>query len=112
MNFYSAPCTATIGSVRTMDNVTYPYTAGSCWTLTSSHCGPNPVYAVFSKKVGNKLAIKAYFGGHSVEIAPSGQVKINGKFKMFFKTRFLKLVNFFKLLRSLQLLIFQFSIHF
>lgn len=73
-----APCTATIGSVRTMDNVTYPYNAGSCWTLTSSHCGPNPVYAVFSKKVGNKLAIRAYFGGHSVEISPSGGVKVNG----------------------------------
>merc|ERR1712113_748205 len=73
-----APCTATIGSVRTMDNVTYPYNAGSCWTLTSSHCGPNPVYAVFSKKVGNKLAIRAYFGGHSVEISPSGDVKVNG----------------------------------
>ena len=72
-----------------MDNVTYPYTAGSCWTLTSSHCGPNPVYAVFSKKVGNKLAIRAYFGGHSVEISPSGDVKVNGKFKTFL-TRFVK----------------------
>ena len=79
-----APCTATIGSVRTMDNVTYPYEAGSCWTLTSSHCGPDPVYAVFSKKVGNKLAIRAYFGGHAVEISPSGSVTVNGKLIFLF----------------------------
>ena len=67
-----------------MDNVTYPYEAGSCWTLTSSHCGPDPVYAVFSKKVGNKLAIRAYFGGHAVEISPSGSVTVNGKIIAFF----------------------------
>ena len=76
-----------------MDNVTYPYNAGSCWTLTSSHCGPNPVYAVFSKKVGNKLAIRAYFGGHSVEISPSGDVKVNGKFKTFLTTSVKKRVG-------------------
>lgn len=78
---FTAPCTTTIGSVRTMDNVTYSYNAGSCWTLTSSHCGPNPVYGVFTKKVGNKLAVKAFFGGHEVEII-NGNVKINGKSKI------------------------------
>merc|ERR1712018_960626 len=72
------PCVATVGSVQTNDNVTYPYQAGSCWTLTSGHCGPNPAYAVFAKKSGNKLAVRAYFGGHSVEVSPSGAVSING----------------------------------
>ena len=49
--------------------------------MTSSHCGPNPVYGVFTKKVGNKLAVKAFFGGHEVEII-NGNVKINGKSKI------------------------------
>ena len=75
------PCVATVGSVQTNDNVTYPYEAGSCWTLTSGHCGPNPAYAVFQKKVGNKLAIKAYFGGHNIEIDQNGGVKVNGAAK-------------------------------
>jgi len=72
------PCVATVGSIQTNDNVTYPYNAGSCWTLTSGHCGPNPAYAVFTKKVGNKLAMKAYFGGHLLEVSESGSVSING----------------------------------
>lgn len=73
------PCVATIGSVQTNDNVTYPYNAGSCWTLTSGHCGPTPSYAVFSKKVGNRLAVRAYFGGHLVEISDHGDVTVNGQ---------------------------------
>merc|ERR1712241_1112259 len=76
-----APCVATTQTVQTMDNVTYPYQASSCWTLTSGHCGPNPAYAVFTKKVGNKLAIKAYFGGHNIEIDQNGGVKVNGAAK-------------------------------
>jgi len=76
-----APCVATTQTVQTMDNVTYPYQASSCWTLTSGHCGPNPAYAVFTKKVGNKLAVKAFFGGHEVNVDANGQVSINGAAK-------------------------------
>merc|ERR1711899_223061 len=75
------PCVATVGSVQTNDNVTYAYNAGSCWTLTSGHCGPNPAYGVFAKKSGNKLVTKAYFGGHEFEIGTGGDVKVNGASK-------------------------------
>ena len=68
-------------SVRTNDNVTYTYNPGSCWTLLSGHCGPTPYYAIFQKKVGNKLAVKAYFGGHVVDINEEGQVYINGEYR-------------------------------
>lgn len=73
------PCVATTGSVQTNDNVTYPYNAGSCWTLTSAHCGKTPNYAVFTKKVGTRLAVRAYFGGHLVEISDHGDVTVNGQ---------------------------------
>ena len=46
----------------------------------SGHCANNPSYAVFTKKVGGKLAMKAYFGGHEVEISGS-TVKIDGASK-------------------------------
>jgi len=75
------PCVATIGSVQTNDNVTYSYDAGSCWTLTSAACGPQPSYAVFTKKVGSRLAVRAYFGGHLVEVSDHGDVSINGQAK-------------------------------
>jgi hypothetical protein len=75
------PCVATTKSIVTNDNVTYAYDAGSCWTLTSGNCGPTPAYAVFQKKVGNKLAVKAYFGGHHVEISEGGEFKLNGAAK-------------------------------
>ena len=70
-------------SVRTMDNTTYTYEPSSCWTLASAHCGPKPVYAVFTKKVGGSgTAMKAYLGGHSVEMTPKGSgdvdIKLNG----------------------------------
>jgi len=72
------PCVATIDSIRTMDNVTYPYTASSsCMTLMSGHCAANPSYAVFTKKVGSKLNMVAFVGGHKIEIAGSS-LKING----------------------------------
>ncbi len=73
-----APCVTTTESVRTNDNVTYAYNAGSCWTLTSGHCGPKPSYAVFTKKSGNGLDVKAFFGGHVVDITSSGSVTVNG----------------------------------
>lgn len=72
------PCVATIDSVRTMDNVTYPYSASSsCMTLMSGHCAANPSYAVFTKKSGSKMNMIAFVGGHKIEIAGSS-VKING----------------------------------
>jgi hypothetical protein len=76
-----SPCIADSASVRTNDNVTYPISFSDCWTLVSGHCGPTPSYAVFTKKVsGSKpLALKAYIGGHSIEInAAAGSVLING----------------------------------
>merc|ERR1739844_404092 len=75
------PCVATVGSVQTNDNVTYAYDAGSCYTLMSGNCGPTPAYGVFQKKVGNKLAVKAYFGGHEVQVNTDGTIAINGAAK-------------------------------
>jgi len=78
------PCIATTETVRTNDNVTYSYEPSSCWTLTSATCGPNPAYAVFSKKSASPslpLAAIVYVGGHTVEFTPNGAnvaVKING----------------------------------
>jgi len=68
------PCIADSASVRTNDNVTYPITFSNCWTLVSGHCAPTPSYAVFTKKVSGSLplALKAFIGGHTVEITPSG----------------------------------------
>ena len=78
MVFILEPCVATIDSVRTMDNVTYPYSASSsCMTLMSGHCAANPSYAVFTKKSGSKMNMIAFVGGHKIEIAGSS-VKING----------------------------------
>lgn len=72
------PCVATTDYVTTMDNVTYSYAPSGCWTLMSGHCAQNPSYAVFTKKMGQKLEMQAYVGGHKIEIAgPS--VKINGQ---------------------------------
>ncbi|CAB4068817.1 unnamed protein product [Lepeophtheirus salmonis] len=71
-------CTATIDHVYTLDNVTYPYTPTSCWTLASGHCSPHPTYAVFVKKsAGSHLDAKIYLGGHSIEFQTSGPKKIN-----------------------------------
>jgi len=73
------PCIATLGSVQTNDNVTYSYDATSCYTLMSGNCGPTPAYGVFAKKDGNKMKVKAYFGGHQVKINPDGNsITING----------------------------------
>nr|WQH82010.1 vitellogenin [Caligus rogercresseyi] len=71
-------CTASIDHVYTLDNVTYPYTPTSCWTLASGHCSPHPSYAVFIKKsAGSHLDAKIYFGGHNVEFQSSGPKKVN-----------------------------------
>lgn len=77
--FNSDPCIVTSGTVRTNDNVTFSYPANNCWTLTSANCGPKPSYAVFQKKNsgGVPLSVKAYFGGHEVEVTGTN-VKING----------------------------------
>jgi hypothetical protein len=78
---FSGPCIADSASVRTNDNVTYPISFSDCWTLVSGHCGPTPTYAVFTKKVSGAkpLALKAYIGGHSIEInAAAGSVLVNG----------------------------------
>lgn len=66
-----------------MDNVTYSYDPSSCWTLASAHCGPKPAYAVFTKKASAMpIAMRAYIGGHEVEMTPTGpgsvEVKLNG----------------------------------
>nr|XP_040574643.1 uncharacterized protein LOC121123583 [Lepeophtheirus salmonis] len=71
-------CTVTTDSVMTLDNVTYPYTPTSCWTLASGHCSPRPNFAVFTKKSsGSHIDVKIYVGGHSVEFESSGPKKIN-----------------------------------
>jgi len=84
------PCIADSASVRTNDNVTYPISFSDCWTLVSGHCGPTPSYAVFTKKVsGSKpLALKAYIGGHSIEInAAAGRewVTVDAEMEALFK---------------------------
>lgn len=72
-------CQAVKDSIYTMDNVTMSYDLPSCWTLMSGHCVDNPSYAVFIKK-GSPMAMKAYIGGHSIEISPGDEaVKVNGQ---------------------------------
>lgn len=65
-----------------MDNVTYSAAASSCWTLASSACGPQPAYAVFTKKGSAKpLDARVYVGGHLVEFTGTGSgtnVAVNG----------------------------------
>nr|WQH82008.1 vitellogenin [Caligus rogercresseyi] len=71
-------CTATIDHVYTLDNVTYPYTPTSCWTLASGHCSPHPSFAVFLKKsAGSHLDAKIFVGGHNIEFQTSGAKKVN-----------------------------------
>jgi len=71
-------CMANPFNIHTNDNVTYPYTLGKCWTLLSADCGPHPSYAAFAKKVGNKMAMKIYFGGHYIDITENKDVSVNG----------------------------------
>lgn len=75
-------CAASTRSIRTFDNVTYPYEMHNCWTLVSSHCAPNPTYAVFMKKspkfandIVPKMDVKIYVGGISVTIKPVTHAK-------------------------------------
>ena len=76
-------CIQSTANIKTFDNerTYYPYTPQPCWTLVSSDCGPRPVFAVFSKKLGDKLAVGVYVGGHKVEFTPNGDgldVTVNG----------------------------------
>lgn len=78
-----SPCIVTSETVRSLDNVTYSYEPSSCYTLNSASCGPKPIYAVFTKKVGGPLplAMTTMIGGHKVEMIPSGtsiSVTVNG----------------------------------
>jgi len=64
-------CQQTSAQVTTLDNVTFPYTPRSCWSLVSGNCDPEPGYAVFTKRKSNLLAMRAYIGGHRMEFHPS-----------------------------------------
>eukprot|EP00092_Neocalanus_flemingeri_P025744 GFUD01027909.1.p1 GENE.GFUD01027909.1~~GFUD01027909.1.p1 ORF type:complete len:741 (-),score=120.67 GFUD01027909.1:127-2277(-) len=65
-------CHATSHSVRTYDNVTYPYTMDhSCWTLISSDCNEHPSFAVFMKKEKKTpLGLMFFIGDLKVEFVP------------------------------------------
>ncbi len=69
----------TKNTIRSNDNVTFSYEPSTCWTLASATCGPDPAFAIFIKKQSGAkpLALKAYIGGHEVEIS-NDNVKING----------------------------------
>jgi len=76
------PCQVTSDTIVTLDNVTLNYDVPSCYTLMSGHCAADPSYAVFIKKNSGRLplAMKAYIGGHEIEIDPStGKVTVNGR---------------------------------
>lgn len=73
------PCLLTTKTIHINDNMTYPYTPESCWSLASSHCSAQPSYAVFTKKSGSGLDLEAYIGGHKVEISSAGQIKVDGR---------------------------------
>merc|ERR1711973_333998 len=75
-----ASCQATTETVQTFDNVTYPYDMHNCWTLVSSHCAPNPTYAVFMKKSARfakdfypKMDVEVHIGGHETYYWPTNQ---------------------------------------
>ena len=74
-------CHATSQSVRTYDNVTYPYTMDhSCWTLISSDCYENPSFAVFIKKTEKApIGLMAFVGDQRVEFIPLETNKVNIK---------------------------------
>eukprot|EP00092_Neocalanus_flemingeri_P063290 GFUD01076531.1.p1 GENE.GFUD01076531.1~~GFUD01076531.1.p1 ORF type:complete len:214 (-),score=53.48 GFUD01076531.1:93-734(-) len=74
-------CHATSQSVRTYDNVTYPYTMDhSCWTLISSDCYEHPSFAVFIKKTEKApVGMMAFIGDQRVELTPTEQNKVQIK---------------------------------
>merc|ERR1711910_102443 len=55
-------CVATSQTMRTFDNVTYPYHMDhKCWTLLSSDCSEHPSFAVFMRKDEQaRLAMQAH----------------------------------------------------
>jgi hypothetical protein len=74
-------CHATTKSVRTYDNVTYPYTMDhTCYTLISSDCSEHPSFAVFIKKTENdRVGIMAFIGDQKVEFIPMENNKVQMK---------------------------------
>lgn len=74
-------CLVTNSGMRMLDNMTIPFNLDSgCWTLISSHCGPQPKYAVFAKPAGPlPLQVQVYMGGHLIEMTPANSKSINVK---------------------------------
>lgn len=70
-------CVQTTRNIQTMDDVKLPYTPQPCWSLVSSHCSPNPTYAVFTKQEGADMAMRVYIGGHLIEFS-GGSVTVAG----------------------------------
>jgi len=81
-NHMISTCTASTKSIRTFDNVTYPYDMHNCYTLVSAHCAPTPTYAIFMKKSAKfaketvpKMDTKLYIGGYEIDIKPVTHAK-------------------------------------
>merc|ERR1712212_392705 len=70
--YYNTHCHATSNTIRTYDNVTYPYTMNhACYTLISSDCQEHPSFAVFIKKYQDtKVGMMAFIGDQKVEMIP------------------------------------------
>ena len=79
--YYNTHCHATSKTIRTYDNVTYPYTMDhSCHTLISSDCQEHPSFAVFIKKYEDaKIGMMAFIGDQKVEMIPGKTDKIHMK---------------------------------
>ena len=69
-------CQQSIGQVTTFDNVTFPSSPTSCWSLVSGNCDPEPGFAVFTKSRNNLLAMRAYIGGHRLEFLPNSSSRV------------------------------------
>ena len=76
--FILDPCIQTTEHVQTTNNATLAYQPQSCYSLISAHCSEKPVYAVFSRASGSGLDMKAYLGGHLIEITKAGVVTVDG----------------------------------
>merc|ERR1712106_245792 len=65
-------CHATSKTIRTYDNVTYPYTMDhSCWTLISSDCNDQPSFAVFIRKEKKTpIGLMLFIGDLKLEFVP------------------------------------------
>merc|ERR1711887_117570 len=93
--YYNTHCHATSNTIRTYDNVTYPYTMNhACYTLISSDCQEHPSFAVFIKKYEDtKVGMMAFIGDQKVEMIPGNtdkiQLKINDQEYVMKNTGFL-----------------------